>query len=170
MKKLLVAAVVAAALVGGVVWAALPPQLDPATVPYGWFAVDNHNATPFKIKFDGDNEHVLSGGSEVFVRHVSFTAGQSSGWHTHPGPLWVSIVKGSLTLYDGDDPTCTGVTYGPGQLAGEGFIDRGFGHVHIAIGGSSGADFYNTYVLPAGSATPVVPAPTFVNSGCPNLK
>jgi hypothetical protein len=71
---------------------------------------------------------VLRHGTEVFIRHVEFPAGGSTGWHTHLGPVLVNVVRGSLTLYEGDDKTCTGVTY----TAGHGFIDQGFGHVHLA--------------------------------------
>ena len=42
--------------------------------------------------------------------------------------------------------------------ASEGFIDRGFGHVHRAVAGLDGVDFYVVYLLPPGSATHVTPA------------
>ena len=48
----------------------------------------------------------------------SYAPGQSSGWHRHPGLHLVTVVSGTLTVYDGD---CTAATYGPGQeyLGGE---------------------------------------------------
>ena len=51
----------------------------------------------------------------------------------HPGPLVVLIKSGAMTLYSGDDPTCTGRIY----TAGLAFIDSGQGHVHIARNESS---------------------------------
>jgi hypothetical protein len=35
----------------------------------------------------------------------------SSGWHTHPGPSLVIVTQGTVTAYDGDDPTCTPHVY-----------------------------------------------------------
>ena len=35
----------------------------------------------------------------------------SSGWHTHPGPSLVIVTQGTVTEYEGDDPTCTPHVY-----------------------------------------------------------
>ena len=35
----------------------------------------------------------------------------SSGWHTHPGPSLVIVTQGTVTAYEGDDPTCTPHVY-----------------------------------------------------------
>lgn len=41
----------------------------------------------------------------------------------------IALVKsGQMSLYDGDDATCSARTYSAGQA----FIDSGQGHVHIA--------------------------------------
>jgi hypothetical protein len=42
----------------------------------------------------------------------------------------------------------------------EGFFDRGFGHVHHAVAGAEGAEFYPVYVLPPGSKTHLIPVTT----------
>lgn len=148
-------------------------QVDPSTVPTGNLVANNQVSTPLIIKVDGGSAHVLRDGAEVFVRHLVFCAPgvtscrNSTGWHTHLGPVLVTMVSGSLTLYDGDDESCTGVTYGPGQ----GFIDQGFGHIHLARNEGSGpADFYATYILPPDAGdTLSVPQPDFSNPGCPSL-
>ena len=50
----------------------------------------------------------------------------SSGWHTHPGPSLVIVTQGTVTAYEGDDPTCT-----PHVVpTGSGFVDSG-GAVHV---------------------------------------
>ena len=77
-----------------------------------------------------------------------------SGWHTHPGPAIVTVVKGAVTYEDADANRCVDTTY----AAGEGFVDRGFGHVHRAIAGDDGVDFYVVYLLPPGSTTHIIPA------------
>ena len=65
-------------------------------------------------------------GSQIYVQHATIAPGSSTGWHTHSGAVIVVMVNGALTLYDGDDRTCTGETFGPGS----GFTDQGFGHIH----------------------------------------
>lgn len=161
-KTLVVATVVGLALLGTAASATLP-QVDPATVPTGNLVANNSVSTPLKVKVDGGAEHVLRNGTEVFIRHLVFPAGGSTGWHTHLGPVLVTVVGGALTLYDGDDKTCTGVTY----TAGHGFIDRGFGHVHLARNeGSAPANFYASYILPPDAGdTLAIPAPA--NPNCP---
>jgi hypothetical protein len=49
----------------------------------------------------------------------------STGWHTHPGPVFITVITGQLTFYEVDDPTCTPKVYS----ACEGFVDTGDGHI-----------------------------------------
>jgi quercetin dioxygenase-like cupin family protein len=138
--------IVIAALTGGTVaLAAHVMPVDPATVPTGFLAAHNSITDvpvgPFKRAVKRD-------GADFFVQHVRLGENAPTGWHTHPGPAFVTVVKGSLTYED----ACIRTTYGPGQ----GFVDRGFGHVHRAIAGPEGVDFYVVYVLPPGSETHVV--------------
>jgi hypothetical protein len=60
----------------------------------------------------------------------------SSGWHTHPGPSLVIVTEGTVTAYEGDDPTCTPRVYSAG--GNNAFVDVGSGDVHI-IRDESGA-------------------------------
>src|SRR5580765_6407679 len=60
----------------------------------------------------------------------------STGWHTHPGPSLVIVTQGSVTAYDGDDPTCTPHVYS--ATGTNSFVDIGSGAVHI-IRDESGA-------------------------------
>ena len=60
----------------------------------------------------------------------------SSGWHTHPGPSLVIVTQGTVTAYDGDDPTCTPHVYSADGT--NAFVDIGSGDVHI-IRDESGA-------------------------------
>ena len=85
----------------------------------------------------------------------------SSGWHTHPGPSFVIVTQGTVTEYDGDDPTCTPHVYTAGT-ADNSFIDIGGGAVHI-IRDESGAVAKTMVVqlIPAGAQRrqDVTPAP-----------
>lgn len=85
----------------------------------------------------------------------------STGWHTHPGPSFVIVTQGSVTVYDGDDPTCTPHVY-TANTAQNAFIDPGDGHVHI-IRDESGevAKAIAVQLVPAGATRrqDVKPAP-----------
>jgi quercetin dioxygenase-like cupin family protein len=149
--RLLAAMVVAATIAAaGVALADHVTQVEPSTVPTGFLAAHNEidavgvNALARAVKPDG---------AELYIQHARLGAGQATGWHTHPGPVLVAVVKGTLTYEDAHANRCRRITYS----AGEGFTDPGFGHVHRAIAGPSGAEFYPVYILPKGADTHVIP-------------
>lgn len=92
---------------------------------------------------------------DVIVQQVTVDVGTQTGWHSHPGPVVVVVAAGSMTLYQADDPTCTGRTYNAGQS----FVDPGQGNVHNARNeGGAQVQMYATYFdVPAG-AGPAIPA------------
>jgi len=146
-----------AVLVGGTAaLAAHVPQVDPATVPpgpaLGSAFLATHNSIA-DIPVSALARAVTPDGADVFLQHVRLGANAATGWHTHPGPALVTVVNGALTYEDAFANECRRATY----EAGEGFVDRGFGHVHRAVAGPAGADFYVVYLLPPGSATHVIP-------------
>jgi quercetin dioxygenase-like cupin family protein len=126
-------------------------QVDPATVPTGFLAA--HNSIR-DVPVSALARAVTPDGTDAFIQHVRLGPDVPTGWHTHPGPAIVTVVRGSVTYEDAEANTCKDVTY----VAGEGFVDRGFGHVHRAIAGADGVDFYVVYLLPPGSTTHVIPA------------
>jgi hypothetical protein len=68
------------------------------------------------------------GVSDLYVVDNLWSAGGTTGWHTHPGFSLIIVTGGALTVYESDDPTCTPHVYTTGQ----GFIDRGGeGHAHV---------------------------------------
>jgi hypothetical protein len=150
-KRLLVLVTVVALVGAGAAVAAQVTQVDPATVPAG-FLVERSSIGDVPVSALA--RAVTPSGVDVFVQHVRLDPSVATGWHTHPGPALVSVVKGTLTYEDAVANRCVQKTY----AAGKGFVDRGFGHVHRAIAGSEGADFYVVYLLPPGSATHVIPA------------
>lgn len=145
-----VAAITALAAAGAAI-ASHVTQVDPATVPTGFLAAHNRIGD---VPVSALARAVNPDGADVFVQHVRLGANAPTGWHTHPGPALVTVVKGSLTYEDAEAKTCNRITY----AAGEGFVDRGFGHVHRAVAGAEGVDFYVVYLLPPGTATHVIPA------------
>jgi quercetin dioxygenase-like cupin family protein len=135
----------------GAAFAAHVSEVDPATVPTGFLAAHNEVEG---IRVSSVARAVDDGRADVFIQHVRLTANEATSWHTHPGGVFVEVVKGSLTYEAAEHGECARITYN----AGEGFFDRGFGHVHRAVAGASGAEFYPVYVLPPRSATHIIPA------------
>jgi quercetin dioxygenase-like cupin family protein len=92
---------------------------------------------------------------DVVTQSITIAPGGHTGWHSHPGPVFVTIGSGTMTFYDADDPACSPVLYETGNT----FIDRGGGHVHIARNeGASDLVLYATYLIPVG-AGPRIDAP-----------
>ena len=85
---------------------------------------------------------------DVAVQSIVFQPGGQSGWHSHPGPVFISVVSGTMTFYEGDDPDCEPVV----RHAGEGFLDVG-DHAHLArTETSEPATNVVTYFAPPGAA------------------
>jgi quercetin dioxygenase-like cupin family protein len=126
-------------------------QVDPASVPTGFLAA---HSSIRDVPVSALARAVTPDGTDAFIQHVRLGPNGQTGWHTHPGPAIVTVAKGSVTYEDAEANRCIDTTY----AAGEGFIDRGFGHVHRAIAGADGVDFYVVYLLPPGSATHVIPS------------
>lgn len=62
---------------------------------------------------------------DLVVRQHVYAIDSTTGWHTHPGPVFITVAEGELTYYLYDDPTCT-----PHVLtAGQGILDDGSGHL-----------------------------------------
>jgi hypothetical protein len=149
-RKLL--AVVCVLVVGGAGAAyAQQTQVDPATVPLGVLA--DHNRVS-NISKEALLRATKRNRADVTIQHARLGPNQATGWHTHPGPGLVTVVSGSLIYEDAFHGECRELFY----PAGRGFMDRGFGHVHRAVAGEQGADFYVVYIHPRGAGATSIPA------------
>ena len=84
---------------------------------------------------------------DLAVQSITFAVGSQSGWHRHPGPVLIQVVKGEMTFYESDDPTCTPIR----RKAGEAFLDAG-DDAHIARNESDApAENIVTYFAPPGA-------------------
>ena len=103
---------------------------------------------PFKVEVDGLIEVKTNAPIDVVDQTITIAPGGHTGWHSHPGPVLVVIESGTFTFYDGDDPDCDPQVFS----AGDAFVDRGGGHVHIGRN-ESGApvELSVTYLLPQGA-------------------
>ncbi len=83
----------------------------------------------FKVKSDRQGPLAFKAEAkapiDVVVRQHDYTPYSTTGWHSHPGPIFITVTLGTLTYYERDDPTCTPHTVS----AGQGFVDDGHGHV-----------------------------------------
>ena len=105
-----------------------------------------------------------TGPTDVHVLENRIVPGGTFGWHSHPGPSIVVVKAGALTLYRGNDSTCTPHVF----PAGSGFIDNG-GDVHLVRNeGSVDALVYVTSIVPKGVGRRIdEPRPTWLRGrGC----
>ena len=106
----------------------------------------------FKVKreapaLDWEVEVEAKPALDVAVQMITFQPGGHSGWHSHPGPVFISVVAGEMTFYEADDPSCAPVV----RHAGQGFLDTGE-HAHIARNETTApATNVVTYFVPPGS-------------------
>jgi quercetin dioxygenase-like cupin family protein len=121
-----------------VAFAVLPPAptVPPGSVPAGVLA----GKTSLNVlSVDAFTRAINQAhGTNAVLTKVHFSDGQSTGWHTHPGPNLVLVVSGQLSL---TDEHCNVTTYGPG----EGFATGLDVHLAVATGAT---DFYALYFLP----------------------
>jgi hypothetical protein len=88
---------------------------------------------------------------DVVTQQIVIAPGGTTGWHSHPGPVLVTIKSGAMTLVYADDATCQGRVY----TAGQSFVDRGDEFVHTALNrGSGNLEFWATYLVPGEPGAP----------------
>lgn len=63
---------------------------------------------------------------DLAVRSFVYAPGSYTGWHSHPGPVFIQVLRGTVTFYDSDDPDCTPIVVRQGET----FLDTGE-HAHI---------------------------------------
>jgi len=88
------------------------------------------------------------GESDLNVVRVTFQPGGYTGWHMHPGPGLIMVMSGTVTEYDGDDPSCTPHVY----PAGTTFVEPG-NQVHLVKNESTTdqAVMVGVALIPAGA-------------------
>jgi hypothetical protein len=138
-----------------------------STIALGRFAeidISNHSFFPVSAP---TNEHPgrnlwlsmqkTKGPSDLYVQNNVWVPGGTTGWHTHPGHSLIVVTAGTVTAYDGDDPSCTPHQY----TVGQGFVDAGGDHVHVLRNeGTVEARTIAVQLIPAGALRRIdAPAP-----------
>ena len=112
----------ALAAFGGSAKAEPPSGVTPTLLArgtYDAFKVRSDQQGPIDIKAEAKAP------IDIVVRRHDYGPHSTTGWHSHPGPVFITVTQGTLTYYEYDDPTCTPHTVS----AGQGFVDDGHGHV-----------------------------------------
>jgi quercetin dioxygenase-like cupin family protein len=141
-KVVLIAGIVTLGAIGTLAYAVLPTtSVDPSNVPLGTLV----GQSPVDVQSIGAFVRAINPerGTNAVLQHVRLAPGQSTGWHTHPGPNIVMFEAGSATL---TDEHCRVMNFGTGQSFATGL------DVHQLVAGPDGADTYTFYLLP-GNAT-----------------
>jgi hypothetical protein len=104
------------------------------------------NAGPNLVVNSKSGVHVKTTGStDIVTQEIRIGPGGHTGWHSHPGPVLVTVKEGSLHLIYADDAACRGTMY----EQGDSFVDRGDETVHIARASPfSGVVLWATYFVP----------------------
>lgn len=147
---------VVGALGAAVTLAAAAGGLAAATPPSGGSVTTLTRGSTGPIHDSSDDFKLYQKNSADFVM-VSYqlAPGGTLGWHTHPGPAFITVTQGTLTIVEHD---CSVHTY----PAGSAFVDVGLGEVHDAFNyGTDTVVGYATYLnVPNGSPSRVdAPAP-----------
>jgi hypothetical protein len=86
---------------------------------YDAFKVRSHKKGPIDFKAEAKAP------IDIVVRRHDYRPHSTTGWHSHPGPVFITVTQGTLTYYERHDRTCTPRTV----TVGQGFVDDGHGHV-----------------------------------------
>jgi quercetin dioxygenase-like cupin family protein len=137
-------AVVALAAVAAVAVASPPTGVTPTVLSRGTYDAFKVRTDPHSpVDFDAKAKAPM----DIVVRQHVYAPGSSTGWHTHPGPVFITVVEGEVTFYERDDPTCTPEVV----KAGQGYVDTGRGHIGRNESGQPAKDV-TVIVAPVGSA------------------
>jgi quercetin dioxygenase-like cupin family protein len=104
------------------------PRHDGTGISTNIISVGSLDQIHLKSNIDGHKVEIATKGtSDLYVVDNVIAPGGNTGWHSHPGPSLVTVKAGTITQYEGDDPSCTPEVF----TAGESFVDPGGDHVHI---------------------------------------
>ena len=116
---------------------------------YGPFKVKSAPSAAFE--FEAEAKPAV----DLVVRQHDYEVGSATGWHRHPGPVFITVVEGAVTFYEYDDPTCTGLVVTTGQ----GYVDTGHGHIGRNESGAPARDITVITAPVGGGFRSELPAP-----------
>lgn len=134
-------------------WASPPVGVTPTILARGTYDAFRVKTAPFSpVDVDVKAKTPL----DIVVRRHEYAVEGDTGWHTHPGPVFITVVEGEVTFYEYDDPACT-----PRIVrAGEGYVDTGRGHIGRNESGAPAKDVTVIFAPVAGSFRDELTAPS----------
>jgi quercetin dioxygenase-like cupin family protein len=125
-------------------------------------AFTDHASMQIRLKAVGHGTDVIkvSDPSNVVTTRVTVQPGAQIPWHTHPGPVVVTIAQGELTYTSSEG--CTSQRY----PAGTAFIDPGHGHIHTAVNTGPTEAVFTAMFFEAPAGTAPVSIPADAPAGC----
>jgi len=128
----------------GVTMASPPSGVTPTVLARGTYDAFKVKSSPNSpVDFKAKAKSPI----DLVVRRHDYAVGSTTGWHTHPGPVFITVTVGQLTYYERDDPTCAGHVVS----AGHGFVDNGRGHIVRNESGQPAQDV-SVIIAPVGGA------------------
>lgn len=98
-----------------------PVGVTPSVIGRATYEAFKLESDPRVLEFSAEAKRPV----DIVVRTHDYAPGSSTGWHSHPGPIFITVVEGEVTFYERDDPTCTPKVVSKGQ----GYVDTGKGHI-----------------------------------------
>ena len=89
--------------------------------------------------------------TDMGVDRLTISPGGFSGWHAHPGPVFVTVTAGAVVWTDGSDPLCTAHNFS----MGDSYIEQAY-DVHNVRNASmsQGAEVVAITIKPEGFVGP----------------
>lgn len=85
--------------------------------------------------------------SDFIVQHFIAAPHGYSGWHSHPGPVLITVKKGTATWYRANEPECKPVVYPTGSA----FVEpAGLIHTVQNESDTENLEMFATYIVPEG--------------------
>jgi quercetin dioxygenase-like cupin family protein len=87
--------------------------------------------------------------TDIGVDRLTVAPGGQSGWHSHTGPVFITVTAGSIVRYDASNPSCRITTY----LTGHTFVeDPNVVHLIRNASTTTAAEFVAVQMRPEGAA------------------
>jgi len=144
MSVLAALALLAFAAFVAVTYASAPSGVTPTVLARGTFDAFKVRSYP---QGPGDFKAEAKAATDVVVRKHDYAPGSYTGWHSHPGPVFITVTLGAITFYEYDDPSCTPHVV----TAGHGYVDTGQGHIGRNETGQPAQDV-SVIIAPVGGA------------------
>jgi hypothetical protein len=109
---------------------------------------------PFFINQPSELMMRSSARTDFVIQRLAVDPGPPGGWHTHPGPSFAIVEQGQvmITRYSKKDG-CVSTVYGPGEPAGQTYVEVA-GEVHRAtvLGSVQAVEYKARFYVPLGGA------------------